>query len=263
LKVLPISTTVEKDKFSLFENLKSSDFKYKENDILAISSKYVAISEGSVINLSKVKVGKEANILASQYHMDAKLAEITLRESDYIFKGVPGFLLAVSNGMLAPNAGIDKSNIPPGFVVLYPRDPFRSAETLRVKFLIEYGIRIGVLITDSRLMPTRIGTVGIAIACSGFEPVEDQRGKKDLFGKVLRVTLKAIADSLATMAVAAMGESDESTPAAIIRDTGISATNRKLSWYDMAIDTEQDIYIGGSKSLKCFPQKVRYNDRAF
>ena len=110
--------------------------------------------------------------------MDAKLAEITLRESDYIFKGVPGFLLAVRNGMLAPNAGIDKSNIPPGFVVLYPRDPFRSAEILRVKFLIEYGIRIGVLITDSRLMPTRIGTVGIAIACSGFEPVEDQKDKK-------------------------------------------------------------------------------------
>ena len=84
-----------------------------------------------------------------------------------------------------------------------------------------------------------------------------------MFGKVLRVTFKAIADSLATMAVAVMGESDESTPAAIIRDTGISVSNRRLSWHDLAVDTEQDIYIRGSKSLKCFPQKVRYHDRSF
>ena len=54
-------------------------------------------------------------------------------------------------------------------------------------------------------MPTRIGTTGIAIAVLGFEPVEDQRGKKDLFGKVLRVTFKAIADSLATMGSGSYG----------------------------------------------------------
>ena len=72
--------------------------------------------------------------------------------------------------MIAPNAGIDKSNVPPGFVILYPNDAFKTAEYLRSKFLLEYRIRVGIVIADSQLMPTRIGTVGVAIACSGFEP---------------------------------------------------------------------------------------------
>ena len=135
-------------------------------------------------------------MLASKFHMDPKIAEITLRESDYIFGGLPGFLLSIRDGMIAPNAGIDKSNVPRGLIVLYPNDAFKTAENLRLKFLINRNVRVGIVIADSRLMPTRIGTIGVAIASSGFEPVEDERGKKDLFGNVLKVTLKAVADGL-------------------------------------------------------------------
>lgn len=200
------------------------------------------------MNLDKIKVSKKAKSLASKYHMSAKLAELTLRESDYIYKGIPGFLLAVKNGVMAPNAGIDKSNVPRGFVILYPSKPFRSAENLRRRFLVNLGIKVGVVIADSRLMPTRIGTIGIAIASAGFEPVEDQRGKKDLFGNILRVTFKAVSDSLAAMGVAVMGESNESTPIAVIRGIKVIATDRKLSWHDMAVDARQDIYVRGLQS---------------
>jgi coenzyme F420-0:L-glutamate ligase len=157
-------------------------------------------------------------------------------------------LLAVKNGMMAPNAGIDKSNAPPGFVILYPAEPFNSAERLRRKFLVNLGIKIGVVIADSRLMPTRIGTIGVAIASAGIEPVEDQRGKRDLFGNILKVTFKAVADSLASIGVAVMGESDESIPVVVIRGAKIVTTNRKLSSYDMVVDAAQDIYIRG---LQC------------
>jgi coenzyme F420-0:L-glutamate ligase len=195
--------------------------------------------------LNKIKVSKKAENLAFEYHMDAKIAELTLRESDYIYKGIPGFLLAVKDGMMAPNAGIDKSNVPSGFVILYPREPFKSAENLRLKFLVNLGIKVGVVIADSRLMPTRIGTTGVAIAIAGFEPVEDQRGKKDLFGNVMRVTFRAVADSLASMGVAIMGETDESTPVAVIRHVKVIATNRKLSSHDIVVDPVQDIYVRG------------------
>jgi F420-0:gamma-glutamyl ligase len=100
-----------------------------------------------------------------------------------------------------------------------------------------------VIIADSRLMPTRIGTTGIAISCAGFEPVEDQRGKIDLFGNILKVTLKAVADSLATIGVSAMGESNELIPAVVIRNIKVIATDRKLSWHDMAVDATEDIYM--------------------
>jgi coenzyme F420-0:L-glutamate ligase len=245
LEILPISVSLKTSKFNLFKSLNSSKFKFRDNDILVISSKYVSMSEGSVKRLDSVKVTGRALELASKYHMNAKLVELVIRESDYIFKGIPGFLLAIKEGIIAPNAGIDKSNIPSGFVILYPRQPFKTAENLRQKFLLHLEVKVMVIIADSRLMPTRIGTTGIAIACAGFEPVEDERGKIDLFGNVLKVTLKAVADSLATIGVSAMGESNESIPAIIIRNTKVIATDRKLSWHDMAVDAAEDIYIRG------------------
>lgn len=247
MKVSPLTLSPKKTKFDLFTSLIQSSFKFRENDVLIISSKYVSVSEGSVIDLNKVKVSKIAQSLSSKYHIHEKIAELTLRESDYIFGGIPGLLLAVKDGIVAPNAGLDKSNVATGSVVIYPRDPFKSAENLRRRFLINLGIKIGVIISDSRLMPTRIGTIGVAIACAGIEPIEDQRGKKDLFGNILRVTFKAVADSLATIGVAVMGESNESRPAAVIRNLCLVNTNRKLSWKDMAIDAANDIYVRGLK----------------
>jgi coenzyme F420-0:L-glutamate ligase / coenzyme F420-1:gamma-L-glutamate ligase len=247
LEALPIHSSIKRGKFDLFDSLVASGLKFKDDDIIVISSKFVSMSEGALLRLGEIKVSKEAQIIATRYKMDPKIAEITLRESDYILGGIPGFLLSIRDGMIAPNAGIDKSNVPPGFVILYPNDAFKTAEYLRSKFLLEYRIRVGIVIADSRLMPTRIGTVGVAIACSGFEPVEDERGKKDLFGNVLRVTFRAVADGLAATGVAIMGEGSESIPAVVLRGFKVTPTDRKLSKHDMAIDPEQDIYIRGLK----------------
>lgn len=245
MEVLPIHSSIKRGKFDVFDSLVASGLKFRNGDIIVISSKFVSMSEGALLKLSKIKVSKKAQIIASRFHMNPKIAEITLRESDYVFGGLPGFLLSIRDGMIAPNAGIDKSNVPSGYIILYPDDAFKSAENLRMKFLINRKIRVGIVIADSRLMPTRIGTVGIAIACSGFEPVEDERGKKDLFGHVLKVTLRAVADGLATTGVAVMGEGSESIPAVIIRGFKVTPTDRKLSKDDMTIDPGQDIYIRG------------------
>jgi coenzyme F420-0:L-glutamate ligase / coenzyme F420-1:gamma-L-glutamate ligase len=244
LEVLPLSVSLKTSKFNLFQSLCLPHFKFRDNDILVISSKYVSMSEGSIRKLNSVKnVSRRAVDLADKYHMNAKLVELVIRESDFVFKGIPGFLLAIRDGIIAPNAGIDKSNVSSGFVILYPRQPFKTAENLRLKFLLNLGIKVMIIIADSRLMPTRIGTTGIAISCAGFEPVEDQRGKNDLFGNILKVTLKAVADSLATIGVSAMGESNELIPAVVIRNIKVIATDRKLSWHDMAVDATEDIYM--------------------
>lgn len=244
VEILPISIKTQRSRFDLFGSLQG--FVYKHNDIVVISSKFVSMSEGSIVKLSTIKVKKRAKDLANQNHMDAKLAELVLRESEYLMPGVPGFLLAIRDGMIAPNAGIDKSNVPKGYAMLYPRDPFGTAEKLRLKFLADLGIRVGIVIADSRLMPTRIGTTGVAIGCAGFEPVEDQRGKRDLFGNILRVTFKATADVIATMGIAVMGESDESMPVAVIRGAHVIWSDRKFSWRDMAIEASEDIYLRGN-----------------
>lgn len=242
---MPIHSSIKRGEFDLFDCLIASGLKFKNDDIIVISSKFVSMSEGALLKLSKIKVSKKAQIIATKFHMDPKIAEITIRESDYILGGLPGFLLSIRDGMIAPNAGIDKSNVPPGFVIPYPDDAFKTAEDLRLKFLIYRKIRVGIVIADSRLMPTRIGTVGVAIGCAGFEPVEDERGKKDLFGNVLRVTLRAVADGLAATAVVVMGEGSESIPAVVLRGFKVTPTDRKLSKDDMTINPNEDIYIRG------------------
>jgi coenzyme F420-0:L-glutamate ligase / coenzyme F420-1:gamma-L-glutamate ligase len=232
-------------KFDLYQSFKASGFEFEENDILVVSSKYISMSEGSVLNLNKVKPSKKAKVVSAACHINEKIIELTFREADCIFKGVPGFLLSIKDGILAPNAGIDKSNVPKGFVVLYPRLPFKTADNLKRRFLIDMSINVMIVVADSRLMPGRIGTIGVAIANAGFEPTEDQRGSKDLFGRVLRVSFKAVADSLATMAVSVMGEGNESIPAAVIRGASVIATDRKLSWRETTVKADQDLYLRG------------------
>jgi coenzyme F420-0:L-glutamate ligase / coenzyme F420-1:gamma-L-glutamate ligase len=248
LEILPIRIPVKTSKFDLYQSFRTSGFEFEENDILVVSSKYISMSEGSLLKIDRIKSSEKAKILGAAYHINEKIVEITLREADYIFKGVPGFLLSIKDDILAPNAGIDRSNVPSGYVVIYPRHPFKTADNLRRRFLVDVGLNVGIVIADSRLMPGRIGTIGVAIANAGFEPTEDERGNIDLFGRVLRVSFRAVADSLATMAVAVMGEGNESIPAAVIRGVNVTRTDRKLSSRDMTVDADQDLYLRG---LRC------------
>jgi len=243
MEIFPIKIPKKDTCFDLFRTIVESKFQFQENDIVVISSKFVSMSEGSLIDLKSVKISKRAMKLASKFKMDKRIAQVTLQESDHIVSGIPGFLLSINDGMIAPNAGIDKSNCPAGKIVLYPKDCFKSAKGLRKKFLKKFGINVGIVIADSRLMPTRMGCTGIAVGVSGFNPVDDERGKRDLFGRKLRVTFKATADCLATMGVFVMGESNESIPIVGIRGAKVKKTERNLSMKDMTVSPKIDIYL--------------------
>ena len=243
MEILPIKIPKKDEGFDLFRTIVDSKFQFLTDDILVISSKFVSMSERSLIDLKNVKVSKRARELALKFKMDERIAQVTLQESDYVVSGIPGFLLTINDGMIAPNAGIDKSNCPQGKIVLYPKDSFKTANELRKKFLKKHGIKIGIVISDSRLMPTRIGCTGIAVGVSGFYPVDDERGKTDLYGKKLKVTFKATADCLATIGVFMMGESNESIPLVVIRGANVRETKRSLSMKDMTVNPKIDIYL--------------------
>ncbi|MFY3740149.1 MAG: coenzyme F420-0:L-glutamate ligase [Candidatus Nitrosomirales archaeon] len=253
VELIPVKVNPMKDKFDLFQtilqNIEENKQHVSDGDIVAVSSKFVSMSQGSLVELDKIKPSKQASEVAEKLSMDARLAELVLRESDFMFSGVPGFILAVKDGVIAPNAGIDRSNVQHGYAILHPREPFKVAEILRREFLSHVGKKVGIVITDSRLMPTRIGTIGIAIAAAGFEPVQDLRGTKDLFGNTLRVTLKATADSIATAANMIMGESNESIPIVLVRNLEVAMSDRALDWKDLAIPSEQCIYVRGLRDV--------------
>ncbi|GAB6266522.1 MULTISPECIES: coenzyme F420-0:L-glutamate ligase [Methanothrix] len=213
---------------------------FQDGDILVVSESIVATSEGRVVDLDKIQPGDLAISLAGQYKKDPREMELILRESDEIVGGIPGVVLTLNNGFLFPNAGIDNSNAPPGHVVLFPADPKGSAIAIRER--MANGKKIGVIIGDSRTHPLRLGCVGVALACSGLEAVEDARGQKDLFGRELKITRKAIADNLVSAAQIVMGEGDEGIPAAIIRDSGVPI--KEASGEIPTIPPAECMYIG-------------------
>lgn len=248
LSVIPIKAPIQAEVFPLVPTLRDSLSEQHESlqdgDVLAISSKYVAISEGRIVDLARVVAGEKALALAERYNMDALVAQLVLDEADHIFGGIPlGFLLTWRSGIISPNAGLDRSNIPSGKAVLLPADPYASARRIREEIDRAFGLRIGVILTDSWLVPGRWGTTGVALASAGFEPLQDERGKADLFGNPMAVTQRGVADSLSVCAQVVMGERDEATPFAIIRNSGVRMTDADITVEDVAIPWEMCLYV--------------------
>jgi coenzyme F420-0:L-glutamate ligase/coenzyme F420-1:gamma-L-glutamate ligase len=201
--------------------MKKAGVKLKDNDILVIAESAVASAEERVVKLESITPSKKAIELSKLYETDPRKMELIIQESDEILGGIPGVVVTITKGVLSPSAGIDNSNAPEGHVVLLPENPKKSAVEIREKLMAEYKCNIAVIIGDSRTQPLRLGCVGIALACAGIEPVEDVRGRKDLFGKPLLITRRATADNLVSAAQIIMGEADESTPAVLIRDAPV------------------------------------------
>lgn len=201
----------------LLESVRQADLTLKDGDVIVIAENAVATAENALVILSENTPSPDALHYAETYQIDPHLAEAVIQESDTIIGGIPGFLLCMKNGTLLPNAGIDGSNAPPGSVVCLPRNPDKSAEVIRKRVLDETGCRVIVIIADSRTHAMRLGCSGVAIGCAGTLAVVDEVGKKDLFGRELIVTKKAVADNLASAAELVMGEAGESVPAAVIQ----------------------------------------------
>ena len=213
-------------------------------DVLAVSSKYAAISEGRVLRMADVVVSDEANALARRYRMNPVMAQLVMQEADHIFGGIElGFLLTATTGILSPNAGLDRSNIPEGQVVLFPAQPYATAAQLRKALRQRQGVDVGIVLTDSWLMPGRLGTGGVALATAGFHPIQDERGKPDLFGNPMAITQRGLADAISAAAQLVMGERDEATPLAIVRGSGVNLDDRPVSVADVAIPWQQCIYV--------------------
>ena len=247
LTVIPVEAPVQQAAFDLHSTViaavAAAGAALQDGDVLAVSSKYAAISEGRVVNMAEVVVTPAARALAERYHMNPAIAQLVLQEADHIFGGIEGFLLTYKDGILSPNAGLDRSNIPSGYVVLFPAQPYATARCLREAVRARLGADVGVILTDSWLMPGRLGTSGVALATAGFRPIQDERGKADLFGNPMQVTQRGIADSICVCAQMVMGERDEATPIAIVRGTGVTLTDAEIGVDDVAIPWEMCIYV--------------------
>ncbi len=110
-------------------------------------------------------------------------------------------------------------------VVFLPKDLQKTADSIRQQLEKRHKVKIGIILADSRVQPLKVGVIGMALAVSGFQPVIDCRGRKDLFGRVLRIKQMAVADDIASAAELLMGECDEAVPFALVRGAPVNFTD--------------------------------------
>jgi len=249
MKLIPISTHL----ISRQDNINTLLQKYilekiEPNDLLVISSKIISILENQIINLNKVTPSNKANQYAKKTNLSPQFCELVISEADEILNLVPKAILTRKNNILIANAGIDQSNTPQDQAILWPKHPAKSAHKI-CTYLQTYlnTSNIGVILNDSRCVPMRNGTIGFALATAGFKAIIDEIGQKDLFGKTMNITKRAVADMLASAANYLMGDTNEAIPMVIINKAHVTFYKKKeldKSNQEMIIDYEKCLFSG-------------------
>jgi F420-0:gamma-glutamyl ligase len=199
---------------------------------LVVTSKIVALSEGQVIQHKSQRQKNELIKKESSFAINTKFVWLTLKDDT-----------------IMADAGIDESN-GNGNLILLPKDSFVSAQKTRSLLRTHYKVKnLGIIVSDSGLLPFRNGVIGMARGYSGFEGIRDYKNKKDIFGRKFLYSKTNIADSLATAATVCMGEGNEKQPLALITDAPVLFTD-KINKKELKINPTDDIFYPMIKNMK-------------
>jgi len=174
-------------------------------DILVITSKIVSKAEGRIIEAADREdaiTAETRRVVASRRH-----------------PGGTTRIVETHTGLVMAAAGVDASNVPDGTVALLPLDPDASALALATALRARLGVDLGVILSDTFGRPWRDGQTDVAIGAAGLHVVDDLRGSTDTQGRVLEVTVPAIADELAGAADLVKGKA-AGRPVAVVRGLG-------------------------------------------
>lgn len=177
----------------------------RDGDVLVLTSKVVSKAEGRQV----VATDREQAIT------DETVRVVATREH------ARGVTRIVENrlGLVMAAAGVDGSNTPKGVVLLLPVDPDASARLVRAAVHAAFGVRVGVLISDTAGRAWREGVSDLAIGAAGVVVLDDLRGTPDASGRPLEATVVAVADELAAAAELVKGKAT-GRPVAVIRGAG-------------------------------------------
>jgi len=185
--------------------------------VFVVAQKIVSKAEGAIVRLDEVAPSPMASQWAIEHGKDARLVEVIFRESRRVVRMDRDILITETrHGFVCANAGVDASNVPPGFVTVLPADPDASAERLCVALRTRFGCAVAVIVSDTFGRPWREGVVNVALGVAGLQPLLDYRGTVDSFGRRLTSTVIALADELASAAEIVTRKAAR-TPVAIVR----------------------------------------------
>jgi coenzyme F420-0:L-glutamate ligase/coenzyme F420-1:gamma-L-glutamate ligase len=217
----------------------------RAGDVLVVAQKIVSKAEGRIVDVATVRPSDEAVRLGAEIGKDPRLVEIVLSESRRVVRARPNLIIVEHKlGYVMANAGVDQSNVAPQDGVhralLLPLDPDASAEALRARLSARFGVALAVIVSDSFGRAWRRGTVGVAIGAAGLPAVIDLRGKPDLFGRTLEVSIIGYADEIAAAASLLQGQADEARPVVLVRGLCWSAPDAPAS--DLIRPPQEDLF---------------------
>jgi coenzyme F420-0:L-glutamate ligase/coenzyme F420-1:gamma-L-glutamate ligase len=215
----------------------------RPDDVLVVTSKIVAKAEGAIVDLRTIEPRPEAVAFAQRWGRDARQIEVVLREARRVVRMVDGVLITETpHGFICANGGVDASNVGPrsgDVVLLLPRDPDASAAAIRAAVRARSGVDVPVVVADSFGRPWRRGIIDVAIGVSGIAPIEDLRGTPDADGRVMRSTIRAVADEIASAAELALGKVAR-RPLALVR--GASPARGEATIADALYPPAMDLF---------------------
>lgn len=194
-------------------------------DIVIVAQKIVSKAEGRVVELAKVEPSALARTWARRLRRDPRIVEIVLQESRRILRmSERALIVETRHGLICANAGVDRSNVPNGWVTCLPADPDASARRIAAELRRALGFAVPVVITDTFGRPWRLGLTNVAIGLHGMNAFEDLRGSRDAHGHRLHATVMALADEVASAAGLMMPKRAR-VPVAIVRGYSYPAGN--------------------------------------
>jgi coenzyme F420-0:L-glutamate ligase/coenzyme F420-1:gamma-L-glutamate ligase len=213
------------------------------DDVLVVTQKIVSKAEGAVVDLTGVVPGEDALEFARRYDRDPRQVQVVLDQARRVVRMENGVLITETpHGFVCANGGVDASNVGPdsgSLVTLLPRDPDASAAAIRAAVRARFGVDVPVIVSDSFGRPWRWGIVDVAIGVSGLLPLDDLRGVPDADGRIMRSTVRAVADELASAAELALGKT-AGRPVALVR--GAAFTRGEGSIRDLVMPAASDLF---------------------
>jgi coenzyme F420-0:L-glutamate ligase/coenzyme F420-1:gamma-L-glutamate ligase len=183
----------------------------EEGDVVVVSSKVVSKAEGRQVRAAdreQAITDETVRVVATRRQPNGSLTRIVENRL----------------GIVGAAAGVDASNVAEGTVLLLPEDPDASARALRAALQERWGVRVGVVVTDTLGRPWRVGQTDVAIGAAGIAVVDDLRGSLDAAGRRMDVTVVAVADEIAAMADLVKGKA-LNRPVALVRGLGRLVTD--------------------------------------
>jgi coenzyme F420-0:L-glutamate ligase / coenzyme F420-1:gamma-L-glutamate ligase len=214
----------------------------RDGDVLVVTQKIVSKAEGRIVRLADVSPRPEAVDFARRWERDPRQVEVVLRESADVLRMERGIIISrTRHGFVCANAGVDASNVgADGVLTLLPEDPDASAAALRARLAQDLGAAVGIVISDSFGRPWRWGIVDVALGVAGFGPLDDLRGRADTEGRIMRATVVAVADEIASAAELASGKTSR-RPVVLVRGVDLP-TGPGSAVGDLVMPPENDLF---------------------